>query len=411
MALLYAMMATVSLAVALVLALRGVPYPGRWPMVLAVGLFGLWLVKDAAVEMGWLGLRFDTRASFALGGIMSSNLLQFLLRYANWSKSRWRGVLEGLALTPALFVMAALLVAPEVFFDGAWLTEPALIADATFLDLEYVVAALTLGVAFLRTPPGRRRDQMMIAYGAMLVWAMNHGAAGTALVLAGGSLGDWVLYVWWLAPVPIIITSAHLLVLALVAVRYGRERGRGDLAILGIGLLALPLGLVQVWAGMVAHMVIDFGSVVIVAYGVMRYQILDIDLRLKWTVSRSTMAAVFVAVFFAVSELAAEYFTTRTGSTVLGIGAAALLVFAVAPLQRFADRLSDQVVSTDASPAYLDYRRLEIYKTALEGMLADGAVDVRESHLLHSLRRKLGISEGDHQLMLLDAQGGPPVVA
>ena len=85
------------------------------------------------------------------------------------------------------------------------------------------------------------------------------------------------------------------------------------------------------------------------AYAILRYQLLGIDVKLRWTLSRSTVAAVFVAVFFLASEGAQILF--GRDNQLVGLVAAGGLVFALAPLQRAADRLAERAVPVAAAPA------------------------------------------------------------
>ncbi|HVM45332.1 MAG TPA: hypothetical protein VM582_05300 [Candidatus Thermoplasmatota archaeon] len=103
-------------------------------------------------------------------------------------------------------------------------------------------------------------------------------------------------------------------------------------------------------------------------------------------------AITFVALFFVVSELAATLFSERMG-TVLGIMAAGALLFALAPLQRVAERVADaampRVKETDESRMV---RKREVYRAAVESALHDGVVTARE-HV--PLAHQLGLSAGD----------------
>lgn len=132
----------------------------------------------------------------------------------------------------------------------------------------------------------------------------------------------------------------------------------------------------------------------ILLYGVLRAHVFDIDLKIKWTLQQSTVAAVFVAVFFVVSELAAQMLSARVG-TIVGIATAGLLVFVLAPLQKAAERLVDRAVPTSAD--YLRFRKFEIYRSAVEHALADGSVSTEERSLLERLRMDLGIAGADAQ--------------
>lgn len=100
------------------------------------------------------------------------------------------------------------------------------------------------------------------------------------------------------------------------------------------------------------------------------------------------------------SESATAFLGETTGSTYLGIGGAALLVFAFGPLQRLAERFSERAVPVaGGADAYVEYRRLRIYHAALEGALKDGRVDAWEADALAALRRELRITEQEHALI------------
>lgn len=134
----------------------------------------------------------------------------------------------------------------------------------------------------------------------------------------------------------------------------------------------------------------------LVAYGILKWQLFDIDLKIKVTLKRSTVAAVFVAVFFAVSEGAALFFEDRTGNAVLGILGAALLLIIINPLTRLAERVSDAAMpGTRRSSEYLVYRKFQVYQATLERGLADGVVRDKERAMLDELRRELGIADED----------------
>lgn len=145
------------------------------------------------------------------------------------------------------------------------------------------------------------------------------------------------------------------------------------------------------WELSVAYMV----ATGILLYGILRTHLFDVDLRLKFALRQSTVAAFFVAAFFIVSELAATFLSVRIGA-ILGIVAAGLLVFAIHPVQRLAERFADRAMpNVRDSPEYLAYRRLEVYRAALELASSDGVVTEKERDVLQGLRRNLGIPEVD----------------
>ncbi|MBI4394016.1 MAG: hypothetical protein HY556_09515 [Euryarchaeota archaeon] len=141
---------------------------------------------------------------------------------------------------------------------------------------------------------------------------------------------------------------------------------------------------------------------VFLAYGMLRTQLFDVDVRIKWTIKQSTVAAAFIAVFFIASEAAQQFFASSLGSYA-GIVAAGLLVFAIAPLQRAADKVADAAMPrVNDTSEYLSFRKLEVYRAALEGAVADGVVTEREREILSRLRDKLGITDRDAAAMESD---------
>lgn len=148
-----------------------------------------------------------------------------------------------------------------------------------------------------------------------------------------------------------------------------------------------------------------FATVVIVAYVIARYRLFDIDLKVKRGVKGTTIAAAFFAIFFIVSESATAFFSGSIG-TYLGIAAAGLLVFALAPLQRLAERLANHAVPhATGSPDYVAWRKLQVYHAALDGAMQDGEVTVKERAILARLRRELGIADADAEALERDLAG------
>jgi hypothetical protein len=129
----------------------------------------------------------------------------------------------------------------------------------------------------------------------------------------------------------------------------------------------------------------------LVAYGVLRVQLFDVDLRIKRTLRRSTVAAAFVATFFIVSELAGGYLSDQLGN-VLGIICTGALIFFLDPIQRAADRLSNAAMpNTHETPEYESYRKLQVYESAVQAALEDGHISKRQRRVLDSMIESMGI--------------------
>ncbi len=144
----------------------------------------------------------------------------------------------------------------------------------------------------------------------------------------------------------------------------------------------------------------------LVAYGVLRVQLFDVDLRIKRTLKRSTIAAAFVATFFVVSELAGEFLSSQLG-TVLGIVVTGGLVFFLDPIQRAAERLSNAAMpNTVQTPEYENFRKLQVYESALQAALEDGHISQRQRRVLDSMIRSMGIDEKVAAQLESDALAG-----
>ena len=140
-------------------------------------------------------------------------------------------------------------------------------------------------------------------------------------------------------------------------------------------------------------------SALVLAYAVMRGQIEGLDLKVRFALSKSTIAAVFIAVFFIASEAAQQFFGATFQSAYVGIAAAGMLVFAIAPLQRAAERLAEKAVpvAATAPPAppgtSATDRREEIFLKAARLAIRGGISRDEEVHLAE-LAEELGIGAG-----------------
>jgi len=172
--------------------------------------------------------------------------------------------------------------------------------------------------------------------------------------------------------------------------------GARDLAFGGVFLYASLIFDGTLSAFFIAVQVLVWALLVYVAmtaYGIAVYHLFDIELRLKWTIERGTLAAAFIAVFFVVSEGAAAILSDRLG-TLAGLLATGLLVFALAPLQRSAERLANAALpSVQDTPEYRAYRQLQIYGEALTEARSGGSITPVGRLALEKLRESLGLDK------------------
>jgi hypothetical protein len=153
----------------------------------------------------------------------------------------------------------------------------------------------------------------------------------------------------------------------------------------------------------VALIIIAAGGIMLVR-GLLRYQLFDFDLKVKWTLQRGTVAAIILGAFFIVAQVAQNYLAGALGWLAGGIAAGALL-FAIRPIEHFAARLSDRAMpKTTGSPDYIAYRKLEVYRAAVESEIETHGQDHQEHAVLERLRIKLGISREDADALQREAR-------
>lgn len=133
-------------------------------------------------------------------------------------------------------------------------------------------------------------------------------------------------------------------------------------------------------------------SALLLTYGILSTQLLDIDLKIKWGIRRGTLLTIFVAAFLATTEIVSEVVTNEQGIWV-GLAVTMMLVLALGPLQRVADKVADRAMpGVHDTPEYRSLRRTEIYEAAVRSALVDGVVTDREQDVLATLADKLALT-------------------
>lgn len=129
---------------------------------------------------------------------------------------------------------------------------------------------------------------------------------------------------------------------------------------------------------------------VLLAYALLRRQLFDIQMKIRFAISRSTVAASFIAVFFVASEGAQILF--GQGNEWVGLAAAGALVFAISPLQRAAERLAEKAVPVATpSGASAGSDNEDLYFRATGLALRDRVIAPEEELDLIELAERLGI--------------------
>ncbi|MGQ0536809.1 MAG: hypothetical protein ACT4PT_12155 [Methanobacteriota archaeon] len=132
----------------------------------------------------------------------------------------------------------------------------------------------------------------------------------------------------------------------------------------------------------------------VLAYGVLKTQLFDIDLKVRFAVEKSTVVAAFAFAFLLASEVAERALGFEGWAFGLGAAVAIGLVFRrVERLAgRFAGALLPGVRDTDE---YRTVRKHEVYRAALDSALQDGVVTERERDVLATLATELGLSPAE----------------
>jgi len=133
----------------------------------------------------------------------------------------------------------------------------------------------------------------------------------------------------------------------------------------------------------------------LLAYGILRTRLFDIDLRIQWTIKQSTLASIFVAIFYLISEAADRFLSSELGN-VAGLLAATLVILFLEPVRQFADRVATAAMpNTQNTTEYVAFRKMQVYEEAVAEAHYVGGISAKERALLMRLRDSLGISAAD----------------
>ncbi|HET6404534.1 MAG TPA: hypothetical protein VFH78_07795 [Candidatus Thermoplasmatota archaeon] len=314
-------------------------------------------------------------------------------------RSRW----GAWAVTGAGASLALLLVLrPSLYTDG-----PLVVIDslwAATAALFFVMFALDA----TRAPPGPLRRALILVLASGLLQASVYGGM---LVLndLGARLQPGAFDAPFSRQTYLIVEAAGLCALASLAIvvvhalrsrdRTYRREAAGLLALCTVAFavtavvtFATPPAPGRRWLSDPQEVLDGASALValpILVYALLRHRLFDIDLKLKWTIKRGTVVAVFVAVFFAASQIAQSFLEDTLGWAMGGL-IAGLLLFAIAPLQRMADRVAAAALPDVREDLPAD-RRMRFYRLAVTMALSDGALTRAEEQHLAQLAEELGL--------------------
>lgn len=374
------------------------------------GVFGLvrsirYLDDSASWQLPWF--RAENYLTFADGILLIFVAAAFpraRIRVPQWLATPWP-YLAGILAFDAFYAWNASwlyddqsiptnidLEANGMYVLSAW--GPLEVVNTAF-DVSYAAVPVWLAwIASRATDPLKRRSALLLATGIALTFLWIDG-----LWLREGFAAENYQSAA-LAQIDGIIVAARLCLFGVfffLVARTGFYFATGLRGVAGVclGLMVAAIASsIALGPNIVVFGLWILGAPLLTAYALLRCQLFDIDLKIKWGVRGGTLAGVFLAVFFVVATVASE-FLTGTYGYILGGVAAGLLLFALTPLQKFAERAAERAMpNTNDSTEYLAFRKLEVYKAAAEE-LAAGGITTKERRALQALRAKLGIAAID----------------
>ena len=147
-------------------------------------------------------------------------------------------------------------------------------------------------------------------------------------------------------------------------------------------------------------------AVPMIAYGILRTQLFDIDLKIRWTIKQSTLAGAIIAIIYVISEGASQVLSAELGN-IAGLLAAAVVVFFLTPLQHFAEKVASAAMpNTRSTPEYIAFRKMQVYEAAVSEAMQEGGISHKERALLNHLRDSLGVSAEDADAIERELQEG-----
>ena len=294
--------------------------------------------------------------------------------------------------------------------DSGWMLASFIIhtlGDCAMLALYPGFLAAALNTKLTRPFAGKRMRMFVLGVSVVLFLAVQFSPLEIGATLLYATLSILFTYAF--------VASIHAWLVAMPGIARDRARtfaiafGIRDICwgfVYGISIWDIALGSYMTGDDFVfvdhIYRVSTLVYVPIIAYGILRSHLFDIDLRIRWTIKQSTIAGVFVAVMFVISEGASEFLSDELGK-VSGLLAAGVLMFFLAPLQRFAERVASAAMpNTKNTPEYAAFRKMQIYEAAVAEALREGGISHKERSLLVRLRDSLEVSASDAEAIELE---------
>ncbi|MBI4392390.1 MAG: hypothetical protein HY556_01145 [Euryarchaeota archaeon] len=135
------------------------------------------------------------------------------------------------------------------------------------------------------------------------------------------------------------------------------------------------------------------------SYGILHTQLFDIDLKIKVGIRRGAIVGAFLFVFIVIEQLVQNAASASLGTLGGAVGAGVLLL-ALRPLERAADRLAEKAMpGVKDTDAYVESRKNEIFRAAVSDSMMDGSLTAKERLVLVRLANNLGL-DGNEAIKL-----------
>lgn len=395
--------------------------PGWWltqfttVLVAGLGLGVLWVRPHTAASraLGWLlvcygtsmfglnisnpntGLAFSVRgplvilAALAAIGLIASATALVASFPARLPKRQWTTML------PLVLAVAVALIPPLVAFDELTPSGAAALGTSWALIVGLMFVATTAGIASLAGAAAC----LALRHRALPLTPAYDATRRQLRIMAAGlyipamfTLIYQISVNWTMALAGVSATLFTVVVIApWLWAMHGAKRPQGPRNVAWLAAAVAFVSAAMAIRGVDADNLGIYGfarlaASAILAYGVLRAQMLGLDIKVRFAVRGTTMAAIFVGVFFVVAEAAQQFFGERSGNEFIGILAAGGLVFAFSPLQRLADRVAARAVP-HGPPQPSEAETL--YRNQAELAWMDGAMTRREGLMLRGLAQHL----------------------
>lgn len=330
---------------------------------------------------------------------------------------------------PAAASLVVLFAAPELLLggvspspEGGWTPSwgpalPYLVVAPLYAGFLFALFVMMKRLRAARSPIERTQVGFVLAaFGVLVAYTVPAQLflfGGAALGLRPAAMAERAV-----AVTIALIMLAGFALLATLAAQLGRtarkagiegERrvARRVLAAVGVAFAAalVGIGLTLVGGPRVDLLgLVRIASVALIVYAIARYQLFDIDLRVKGAVTAGSALLAGIAI------AAAAWLALQSLEAPSGVGvpvAAVVAVGAFVPLLRASSRIADRLapgISRDGEHLYI--RKLEVYRAAVESQLREGGQPALEDEWLARMRERLQLTERDHAVVVSLAAAG-----